>query len=138
MNEIALSILSTLVTAVVLPLIIMAGNRLIRWLNTKIKQEKEAEYFARVNAIISSSVRHVMQTCVESFTNDGFFDEDAKLKTFELCKGMIEQQLTEGMKFFLKESFGDYVIWIETQIEAGIYTLRTTGEYNSDDSDTTS
>lgn len=124
MNEIWLPIISTIVTAVVLPLITLAGNKLIGWLGTKLKNEKSAEYIKKATTIIVLCVKMVSQTYVESLKKAGRFDEAAQKEALSRCKAAVKIQLTDDIKAFLTEAYGDFEVWLNTQIEASINTLK--------------
>lgn len=123
-NEIWLTIISTVVTAVILPLITLAGNKLIGWLGTKLKNEKAAGYIQKATTIVINAVKSVFQTYVDSLKKSGTFNEEAQKKALEQCKTIIHAQLTEDVKAFLTEAYGDFEVWVNTQIEASINTLK--------------
>jgi len=123
-NEIWLTIISTVVTAVILPLITLAGNKLIGWLGTKLKNEKAAGYIQKATTIVLNAVKSVFQTYVDSLKKSGAFNEEAQKKALEQCKAIIHAQLTEDVKAFLTDAYGDFEVWVNTQIEASINTLK--------------
>lgn len=123
-SEMWLTIISTVVTAVILPLITLAGNKLIGWLGTKLKNEKAAGYIQKATTIVLNAVKMVFQTYVDSLKKVGGFDEAAQKEALEKCKAVIRLQLTEDVKAFLTEAYGDFEVWMNTQIEASINTLK--------------
>ena len=124
MNEILLNILSVVVTAIVLPLISFLGFKLSQFLNSKIKDEKAKTLLNQANEIVINAVRSVFQTYVESLKNSGSFNEDAQAIALGKAKAIINAELTEELKTFLIQNYGDLTSWIANSIEASIYKLK--------------
>ena len=124
MNQILLNILATVVTAIILPLISFLGFKLTQFLNSKIKDEKARNLLNKANDIVLNAVRSVFQTYVESLKNSGSFNEDAQKIAFSKAKSIITSELTEELKTFLIQNYGDLTSWITNQIEANIYKLK--------------
>lgn len=125
-NDLILTIISTVVTAVILPLITLAGNKLIAWLGTKTKNEKAARYLATATTIVLSAVKSVFQTYVEALKKAGNFGKEAQAEAFKQAKTIILTQTTQEVKAFITEAYGDFEAWVNTQIEASINTLKST------------
>ena len=124
MNEILLNVLSVATTAIVLPLISFLGVKLTQWLNSKIKDEKAKALLEKANGIVLDAVRSVFQTYVESLKSSGSFDSQAQSIALGKAKAIIESELTEDLKTFIAESYGDVAAWIGNAIEASIYKLK--------------
>ena len=124
MNEILLNVLSIIVTAVVIPVISFLGYKLSQFLNSKIKDEKARNLLNKANEIVLNAVKVVFQTYVESLKNSGNFNADAQGIALNKAKQIIESELTEELKKFIKENYGDLSAWITNQIEASIYQLK--------------
>lgn len=124
MNEILLNVLSVATTAIVLPLISFLGVKLTQWLNTKIKDEKAKTLLEKANGIVLDAVRSVFQTYVESLKASGSFDSQAQSIALGKAKTIIESELSEDLKAFIAESYGDVTAWIGNAIEASIYKLK--------------
>ena len=124
MNEILLNVLSIIVTAVVIPVISFLGYKLSQFLNSKIKDEKARNLLNKANEIVLNAVKVVFQTYVESLKNSGTFNADAQAIALTKAKQIIESELTEELKKFIKENYGDLSAWITNQIEASIYQLK--------------
>lgn len=110
MNEILLNILSCVVTVVVIPLITLLGTKLIKWIGSKIDNEKTTKYLSEATTIVLNAVKCVFQTYVEALKKEGNFGKDA--------------QLGSGIKDYINRTFGDVDAWITTQIETSINTLK--------------
>ena len=124
MNQILLNILAAVTTCIILPLISFLGIKLSQWLSTKIKDEKAAALFTKAVDIVTNAVRITFQTYVESLKNSGSFGKEEQLIAFEKAKAIITFELTEDLKTFIVQNYGDLQTWISNQIEATIYKLK--------------
>ena len=124
MNQILLNILAAVTTCIILPLISFLGIKLSQWLNTKIKDEKARRLFTQATEIVTNAVRTTFQTYVESLKNSGSFGKDEQLEALNRAKAIITSELTEELKTFISENYGDLTAWISNQIEASIYKLK--------------
>lgn len=125
MNEILLNVLSCIVTAVVIPLITLLGSKLIKWISSKIDNEKTEKYITNATTIVLDAVRCVFQTYVDTLKKEGSFDRDAQLTALNKAKDIVLAQLSEDVRDYIKTNFGDVDAWVTTQIEASINTLKT-------------
>ncbi len=124
MNQILLNILAAVTTCIILPLISFLGIKLSQWLSTKIKDEKATALFKKATEIVTNAVRVTFQTYVESLKNSGSFGKDEQLIALNKAKQIITSELTEELKTFISENYGDLQAWISNQIEASIYKLK--------------
>jgi len=124
MNEILLNVLSVVVTAIILPLISLAGTKLIGWLSTKIKNEKANNILETATNIVINAVKSVFQTYVDSLKKEGKFDKESQLVALNKAKGVAISQMSEVLKEFIKNNYGNLDAWLNTQIEATIDTLK--------------
>ena len=124
MNEILLNVLSCVVTAVVIPFITLLGSKLIKWISSKIDNEKTEKYVTEATEIILNAVKCVFQTYVEALKKEGSFDKDAQLIALNKAKDIVLAQLSDDIKDYINKNFGDVDTWINTQIEASINTLK--------------
>ena len=124
MNQILLNILAAVTTCIILPLISFLGIKLSQWLNTKIKDEKARKLFTQATEIVTNAVRTTFQTYVESLKNSGSFGKNEQLEALNRAKAIITSELTEELKTFISENYGDLTAWISNQIEASIYKLK--------------
>ena len=124
MNQILLNILAAVTTCIILPLISFLGIKLSQWLSTKIKDEKAAALFTKAVDLVTNAVRITFQTYVESLKNSGSFGKEEQLIAFEKAKAIITSELTEDLKTFIVQNYGDLQTWISNQIEATIYKLK--------------
>lgn len=124
MNEIVLDIISITVTAVVLPLITQAGARLIKYLNTKIKDENTKRILSGIVSIVERAVGSVLQTYVDSLKKEGKFDKEAQVKALEHARSQIMVELNAEAREFITTNYGDLDAFITNQIEATINLLK--------------
>lgn len=124
MNEILLNILSVAVTAIILPLISIVGGKLIYWLSAKIKNVKAENLIGTATEIVINAVKSVFQTYVDSLKKEGKFDKESQLIALNKAKNVAISQMTEEVKKFIRDNYGDLDAWLNTQIEATIDTLK--------------
>lgn len=124
MNEILLNILSSIATVVVIPLITLLGTKLIKWISSKIDNEKTIKYLNDATTIVLNAVKCVSQTYVETLKKEGTFNKDAQLIALNKAKDIVLAQLNEDIKKYIQDNFLDVETWITTQIEASINTLK--------------
>ena len=126
MNEILLNILSIVLMTVILPLLSYGVTRLITYLNSKIKDEKAKKLIIQATEIVTNAVKTVFQTYVDSLKKSGDFNKDSQLEALEKAKDIALSQLNEDIKEYITKNYGDINIWLTTQIEATIDSLKNT------------
>ena len=124
MNEILLNVLSVLLTAVILPLISIAGTQLIKFINSKIKNNELAKQLATATTIVTNAVRAVFQTYVDSLKKSGNFGKEAQIEALNKAKELTLAQLSEEVKEYITKNYGDINTWLTTQIEATINLIK--------------
>lgn len=124
MNEILLNVLSVVVTAIIISLISFLGFKLFQFLTAKIKDEKAANFLKWASEIVLNAIRPAFQTYVESLKNSGQFNKDAQAIVFSKAKVILTSQMTEELKTFIINNFGDLEEWIKNEIEASINMLK--------------
>ncbi len=124
MNQILLNVLAAVTTCIILPLISFLGIKLSQWLSTKIKDEKAQALFTKAIGIVTNAVQVTFQTYVESLKNSGSFGKEEQAIAFDKAKAIITSELTEELKTFITQNYGDLQKWIANQVEATIYKLK--------------
>ena len=124
MNQILLNVLAAVTTCIILPLISFLGIKLSQWLSTKIKDEKAQALFTKAIGIVTNAVQVTFQTYVESLKNSGSFGQEEQAIAFDKAKAIITSELTEELKTFIAQNYGDLQKWITNQVEATIYKLK--------------
>ncbi len=124
MNEIIINIISVVVTSIVLPLISIAGAKLIQFINSKIKNNKAADLLTTATTIVINAVRSVFQTYVEALKKEGSFNKDAQIIALNKAKDIALTQMTDEVKNYLVTTYGSLDSWLDTNIEATINILK--------------
>ena len=124
MNEIIINIISVVVTSIVLPLISIAGAKLIQFINSKIKNTKAADLLTTATTIVINAVRSVFQTYVEALKKEGSFNKDAQIIALNKAKDIVLTQMTDEVKEYLIITNGSLASWLDTNIEATINILK--------------
>lgn len=99
-------------------------TKIITWLNAKISDKKLASYATSIAEIVMSAVKQVMQTYVDSLKQEDAFTEEKQKIALDKCLTIIESQLTDELKKYIQNNFGDMTDYLKTQVEAMIYTLK--------------
>ena len=123
-NEIIINIISVVVTSIVLPLISIAGAKLIQFINSKIKNNKAADLLTTATTIVINAVRSVFQTYVEALKKEGSFNKDAQIIALNKAKDIALTQMTDEVKDYLVTTYGSLDSWLDTNIEATINILK--------------
>ena len=97
---------------------------LTSWLNTKIKDKKLASYLTRITQIITDAVECVFQSFVETLKNNDKFDQNAQKEAKDKALEIINSQLTDELKDFIADNYGDIQKWLLNKIESVIYQLK--------------
>ena len=108
----------------IIPLITLLGSKLIKWISSKIDNEKTEKYITEATTIVLDAVKCVFQIYVEALKKEGNFGKDAQLIALNKAKDIVLTQLSEDIKDYINKNFGDVDTWINTQIEASINTLK--------------
>lgn len=124
MNQILLNVISVLVTVVVLPLISIVGTQLIKFINSKIKNNELAKQLSAATEIVTYAIRVVFQTYVGELKKSGTFDKEAQIEALDKAKGIAMSQITDETRNYIELNYGDFNNWLTIQIEATIDMLK--------------
>lgn len=124
MNEILINIISVVVTSIVLPLLSIAGAKLVQLINSKISNNKAANFLSTATTIIINAVRSVFQTYVEALKKEDKFDEASQKLALLKARDIVLNQMTDDVKNYITSTYGDLDTWINTNIEATINILK--------------
>ena len=97
---------------------------LTSWLNTKIKDKKLASYLTKITQITTDAVECVFQSFVETLKNNDKFDQNAQKEAKDKALEIINSQLTDELKDFIADNYGDIQKWLLNKIESVIYQLK--------------
>ena len=92
--------------------------------NSKIKDKKLAKMASDITTIIVNAVSSVFQSFVDTLKKNGKFDEKAQIEAKEKALTIINSQLTEELKQYIQDNFGDIQEYLMNRIEAVIYSLK--------------
>lgn len=124
MNEILINIISVVVTSIVLPLLSIAGAKLVQLINSKINNNKAANFLSTATTIIINAVRSVFQTYVEALKKEDKFDGASQKLALLKARDIALNQMTDDVKNYITSTYGDLDTWINTNIEATINILK--------------
>lgn len=124
MNEILINIISVVVTSIVLPLLSIAGAKLVQLINSKINNNKAANFLSTATTIIINAVRTVFQTYVEALKKEDKFDEASQKLALLKARDIALNQMTDDVKNYITSTYGDLDTWINTNIEVTINILK--------------
>lgn len=124
LQTILLSALSVVITA----LVTWGTERLIAFINTKLKNTKHTKYLTDAVDVISRSVKTTYQTYVEGLKNKNMFTKEAQNEALSKARDIALSQLSTDVKSFVEVNFGDVEKWIESTIESVIYDLKNTSK----------
>ena len=94
------------------------------WLSTKTKDKKLQTLATQLNDIVLRAVMTVTQTYVESMKKKNAFDEKAQKEALNKCVAIINTQLTQELKDYVEENYGDLQSYLLTLIESTILGLK--------------
>lgn len=112
-------LLMTLITAVVIPAIIVLGNALKKYIEENIKDKNLQKYLVIATDCVTDAVADIAQTFVDKVSNEEW-NEETKLQAFEFAKEKAIQHLGITGKTLLEEALGDFDGWINSKIEAEV------------------
>ena len=124
MNEILINIISVVVTSIVLPLLSIAGAKLVQLINSKINNNKAANFLSTATTIVINAVRSVFQTYVEALKKEDKFDEASQKLALLKARDIALNQMTDDVKNYITSTYVDLDTWINTNIEATINILK--------------
>lgn len=119
-----LNIIWSAVGVIVTGLISWATTKLIALMNSKIKDTQVKRWATDLTSIIMNSVLTVTQTYVDNLKKENAFTKEAQKEAFDKCLALIQNQLTPELKKYIEDNFGDIQVYLKTQIEAMIKSLK--------------
>lgn len=119
-QTILLSVIGIILTA----LVSWGAERLIALINSKLANTKYAQYLTAAIDVVARAVKTTYQTYVEVLKDKNMFTTDAQKEALETAKNITLVQLSQDMKKFVEENFGNLEDWIYSTIEAVLYDLK--------------
>ncbi|MBO7732396.1 MAG: hypothetical protein J6S67_07580 [Methanobrevibacter sp.] len=124
MNQELLNVIITGLGVIVTGLCSWATTALINFLNAKIADRKLATFLTQIGVIVSDAVQSIYQEFVETLKEQGKFDVEAQQEAKRRAMAIINSQLTNDMKQYIEDNFGNVELWISEKIESVIYQLK--------------
>ena len=93
-------------------------------INQKIKDKKLASYLLQITTIAENAVKTVYQTYVEAIKGTDEWDVAHQHEAFHRAYLQVQQQLSEELKKFITDNYGDIGNYLSKLIEATIYSLK--------------
>ena len=124
MNQELLNVIITGLGVIVTGLCSWATTALINFLNAKIADRKLATFLTQIGVIVSDAVQSIYQEFVETLKEQGKFDVEAQQEAKRRAMAIINSQLTNDMKQYIEDNFGNVELWISEKIESVIYHLK--------------
>lgn len=120
MNEIILNIITVVVTAVIIPLITLLGNKLIKWVEVKIDNELGKKHIEGAVNVVTAVVKEIAQTYVDELKTQGRFDAAAQKDALNAAILQSKALICEEAKEYIKNVYYDFDMWLQIQIEAAV------------------
>lgn len=124
MNQEILNILLSGLSIIITGLCSWIAATLVKWLNEKISDKKYSDMLGQLIYIITDAVQCVYQEFVEVLKKEGGFTEEAQKEAKERAINIIYGQLSEKMKQFIIDNYGNIETWLSEKIESVIYSLK--------------
>lgn len=112
-------IITTIITAVVVPGLLWLGKQLADYLTEKSKNDKLDKYIKIAADCVADAVADTAQTFVDK-VSESEWNEETKSQAFELAKEKALESLGITGKTLITEALGDFDKWIDTKIEAEV------------------
>lgn len=119
-------IISTIVSALLLPLLTWAVAEFKSYISAKIKNENAEKHINLAADAVYTAVQQTMQTYVSTLKKSGEWNAESAQKAFEYAKLTAIIIMGEQAKNAVVELTGDFDAWISAKIEA--YTLQIKAE----------
>ena len=122
-----LDLLYDVLKVCVIPLLGVLTTYCIKWLSAKEAEALEkvdndiaAKYLSLAFETIRDCVSATTQTYVDSLKKQGKFDEAAQKVAFHMTFDAVMQILSDDVKQYLIEAYGDLTAYLTTKIEAEV------------------
>jgi len=118
------SILFTVIKIVLTVVLSWASERLIVFINEKLKDTKYAKYLTDAVDIVTRAVKTTYQTYVEALKDKNAFTKEAQKEALSQAVAIVKTQLNDEAKAYIEGNFGDLEAWIVNCIESVLYDLK--------------
>lgn len=117
-------VLETILVAILIPALPLIGRYVQLWFKAKIAAlqkhmdlEEENYYMRQLEEFVMTAVLAVQQTYVEALKQENAFTREAQKEAILKAKAKVQAQLTARGREVLKKAHGDYLAYIDDQIE---------------------
>lgn len=117
-------VLVYIASALVVTLVSWLSERLISFVNSKIKNQKVVMCVTAISNAVTNAVKATQQEFVDNLKKTGTFDEAAQKEALQMAKAKVLEVLTEETKKFIKDNYGDIDPWLATAIHSALYDLK--------------
>lgn len=114
----------TIMGPAVLALLSWLSSVIVKFFNSKIKDEKLQQHFVKLNEIVFQSVTEVTQTYVSGLKKEGKFGKEEQEIAFNKSKDIIQSKLTPELVEYIKDNYGDISAHLKTLIESTVYQTK--------------
>lgn len=111
-------------SAIIIGLLTWISERLIKLINTKIKNQRFAHYLTAATAAVTDAVKAVQQEYVDGLKKAGKFDEEAAKEALMKAKVKVLESLSAETRKYITENIGDINHWIETTIHSVLHDMK--------------
>lgn len=122
------NIIITLVSAAATALGSWLVAKVSSWITTKVKNSKLQGFLTAALNVVQGTVKATYQTYVEAIKGTDAWTVEAQHEALQMALDAAKAQLSQEIKDYIEDTSGDIDKWLNTQIEATIYTLKNTGD----------
>lgn len=121
------SILISVVSIILTGLASWAVKKLTDFINAKISDAKIAKQLTAAVGVVADVVKEVFQTYVEALKDKNAFTAEAQAEALRRAQEKAKALIATETQNFIATNFGDFDVWLKTQIESAIYTFKNLG-----------
>ena len=111
------SIIYSALGIIVTGLVSWGTKRLIVFLNKKIKNKKLLKHLTNGIEIASSTVNATYKTYIQTLKNENNNTPETRKEALTKAINQAEDEMSEDLKNYITDKFGDLNIWIKSQID---------------------
>lgn len=111
-------------SGIIIGLLTWISERLVRLINTKIKNQRFAHYLTAATTAVTDAVKAVQQEYVDGLKKAGKFDEEAAKEALMKAKVKVLESLSIETRKYITENIGDINHWIETTIHSVLHDMK--------------
>lgn len=97
---------------------------LIKWLNSKIKNQELASFATTIATVVGQVVKEVTQTYVQNIKGTDAWTKEAQEKALSMALETAKSELTTEALDYIQTQHGDIDKYLITLIESTLYNLK--------------